>query len=62
MSIETTATLEHGVAAVWISNHGGRQLDCSRGTLDVLPEVARAVERRVPSSSTASGLAGDSLI
>jgi (S)-2-hydroxy-acid oxidase len=30
-----------GVAAVWVSNHGGRQLDGSAATLDALPEVGR---------------------
>ena len=40
--------LEHGVAAVWVSNHGGRQLDHAIGSLDVLPEVVNAVQRRVP--------------
>jgi isopentenyl diphosphate isomerase/L-lactate dehydrogenase-like FMN-dependent dehydrogenase len=45
---DAALALEHGVAAVWISNHGGRQLDCCRGTLDVLPEVVQAVARRVP--------------
>jgi glycolate oxidase len=37
---------EHGVAAVYISNHGGRQLDHGRGTLDILPEVVAAVKGR----------------
>jgi len=40
--------LEHGVAAVWVSNHGGRQLDHAIGSLDVLPEVVAAVRGRVP--------------
>ncbi len=37
---------QHGVDAVYVSNHGGRQLDHGRGTLDVLPEVVRAVAGR----------------
>src|SRR5579885_753842 len=37
---------DHGVAAVYVSNHGGRQLDHGRGTLDVLPEVVSAVKGR----------------
>lgn len=32
----------HGADGVYIRNHGGRQLDQSEGTLDVLPEVVRA--------------------
>jgi 4-hydroxymandelate oxidase len=38
---------EHGAAAVIVSNHGGRQLDGSPATLDVLPEVVEAVDGRV---------------
>jgi len=34
---------EHGVEVVYVSNHGGRQLDQGRGTLEVLPEVVAAV-------------------
>ena len=37
---------EHGVAGVYVSNHGGRQLDHGRGALDVLPEVVAAVKGR----------------
>ena len=37
---------DHGVDAVYVSNHGGRQLDHGRGTLDVLPEVVAAVKGR----------------
>jgi isopentenyl diphosphate isomerase/L-lactate dehydrogenase-like FMN-dependent dehydrogenase len=37
---------EHGVAVVYVSNHGGRQLDHGRGTLDVLPEIVKAVDGR----------------
>jgi glycolate oxidase len=34
---------EHGVDGVYVSNHGGRQLDHGRGSIDVLPEVVAAV-------------------
>lgn len=37
---------EHGVDVVYVSNHGGRQLDHGRGTMDVLPEVVQAVAGR----------------
>jgi len=37
---------EHGVEVVYVSNHGGRQLDHGRGALDVLPEVVKAVQGR----------------
>lgn len=40
--------VEHGAAAVGVSNHGGRQLDCVAASLDALPEVVEAVAGRVP--------------
>jgi len=40
--------LQHGVAAVWLSNHGGRQLDNSPAPMTTLPGVAAAVKGRVP--------------
>jgi len=45
-SEDATIACEHGVAAVYVSNHGGRQLDHGRGTLDILPEVVAAVKGR----------------
>jgi isopentenyl diphosphate isomerase/L-lactate dehydrogenase-like FMN-dependent dehydrogenase len=38
--------VEHGVEWIYISNHGGRQLDHGRGSMDVLPEVVDAVAGR----------------
>jgi glycolate oxidase len=35
--------VDHGVEWVYVSNHGGRQLDHGRGSIDVLPEVVDAV-------------------
>src|SRR6201987_4248951 len=35
--------LDHGIDFVFVSNHGGRQLDHGRGSPDVLPEVLEAV-------------------
>src|SRR5437773_1541573 len=37
---------DHGVEGVYVSNHGGRQLDHGRGTMDILPEVVQAVRGR----------------
>ena len=39
--------IDHGVAAVVVSNHGGRQLDGVAPTLRVLPEVLAAVNGRI---------------
>ena len=43
---DAALSCDHGVEVVYVSNHGGRQLDHGRGTLDVLPEVVRAVAGR----------------
>jgi len=34
--------VEHGVDVIYISNHGGRQLDHGRGTIETLPEIVEA--------------------
>ncbi len=36
-------SVDAGADAVWVSNHGGRQLDGLRGSADVLPEVVAEV-------------------
>ena len=38
--------VQHGIEVVYVSNHGGRQLDHGRGALAVLPEVVQAVGGR----------------
>jgi glycolate oxidase len=38
--------VKHGVQVVYVSNHGGRQLDHGVGSLAVLPEVVQAVGGR----------------
>jgi isopentenyl diphosphate isomerase/L-lactate dehydrogenase-like FMN-dependent dehydrogenase len=45
---DAVLAVEHGAAAVVVSNHGGRQLDGAPATLDALPEVVDAVGGRVP--------------
>ncbi len=40
--------VDAGVDVVYVSNHGGRQLDHTRACIDALPEVAAAVRGRVP--------------
>lgn len=38
--------VEHGADVVYVSNHGGRQLDHGQGSIEVLPEVVAAVDGR----------------
>jgi 4-hydroxymandelate oxidase len=44
---DATLAVEHGAAAIVVSNHGGRQLDGAPATLDALPEVVEAVAGKV---------------
>ncbi|MDP9813939.1 L-lactate dehydrogenase (cytochrome) [Rhizobium tibeticum] len=46
-SEDALIAIDHGVDWVYVSNHGGRQLDHGRGTLDALPEIIDAVRGRV---------------
>jgi 4-hydroxymandelate oxidase len=40
--------VRHGVAAIIVSNHGGRVLDTEPATIEVLPEVVDRVAGRIP--------------
>jgi len=40
--------VEHGVEVVYVSNHGGRQLDHGLGSMAVLPEVLKAIKNKIP--------------
>ena len=40
--------VEHGLDAIYVSNHGGRSLDYGPSTLEVLTEIVDAVQGRVP--------------
>src|SRR5262245_6023924 len=37
---------DHGIEAIYVTNHGGRQLDHGRGTIDILQDVGAAVGGR----------------
>lgn len=45
---DAALAVEHGADAVVISNHGGRNEETLRATVDCLPDVAAAVRGRVP--------------
>ncbi len=38
----------HGADGVIVSNHGGRQLESNRGTIECLPEVVDEIKGRIP--------------
>lgn len=41
---DAALAVKHGVQAVYVSNHGGRQLDHGRGTIEMLSEIVAAVD------------------
>jgi 4-hydroxymandelate oxidase len=43
---DAVRAIEHGVQAIVVSNHGGRQLDMAISTIDALAEVVTAVDGR----------------
>jgi isopentenyl diphosphate isomerase/L-lactate dehydrogenase-like FMN-dependent dehydrogenase len=43
---ECSRMVDAGVDGIIVSNHGGRNLDCIRPTIEILPEVVRAVHGR----------------
>ena len=43
---DAALAVERGVSAIYVSNHGGRQLDHTRGTLAMLPDIVEAVAGR----------------
>jgi glycolate oxidase len=43
---DAALAIEHGVDVVYVSNHGGRQLDHGRGSMEALPEVVDAIGGR----------------
>ena len=45
---DAALAVSHGVNGIIVSNHGGRQVDGSIGTLEALPEIVKAVRAQVP--------------
>ncbi len=40
--------LDYGVDGIYVSNHGGRQVDGSVGAIEALPRIVEAVRDKVP--------------
>ncbi|KAH6693856.1 S-2-hydroxy-acid oxidase [Plectosphaerella plurivora] len=45
---DAALAVQHGVDGIIVSNHGGRQLSTTCGTVEALPEVVAAVQGRLP--------------
>lgn len=46
--LDTEVAIQAGADGIWVSNHGGRQLDGGPASFDVLPGIAKVVAKRVP--------------
>ena len=44
---DAVRAVDHGASAVWVSNHGGRQIDTSVPVIDLLPEIRAAVSPKI---------------
>ena len=45
---DAALAVQHGVDAIFVSNHGGRQLDDMLPAITLLPAIVAAVDKRVP--------------
>lgn len=45
---DANKAIEAGADGIYVTNHGGREVDGAPATIDVLPSIAKAVNHRVP--------------
>ena len=45
---DAALSLKHGADGIIVSNHGGRQLESLRSTIECLPEIVEAIEGKIP--------------
>ncbi|EGC37948.1 hypothetical protein DICPUDRAFT_97074 [Dictyostelium purpureum] len=45
---DAAEALKHGADGIIVSNHGGRQLDTSPSTIEVLPAISKVVQGKIP--------------
>jgi len=45
---DAALAIQYGADGVIVSNHGGRQLESSRGTIECLPEIVDEIKGRIP--------------
>ncbi len=46
--VDAMEAIAAGADGIWVSNHGGRQLDGGPASFTVLPRIAQVVNKRVP--------------
>lgn len=47
-SEDAQLAMDHGADGIVVSNHGGRQLDTCLPTIEALPRIAEAVDKKIP--------------
>lgn len=46
--VDAQMCLDHGADAIWVSNHGGRQLDAAPASITALPQVVERIGSDIP--------------
>lgn len=46
--VDAHNAIKAGADAIWVSNHGGRQSDSGPASFDMLPAIAKMVNKRIP--------------
>jgi glycolate oxidase len=59
---DAQVALDHGVDWIYVSNHGGRQLDHGRGSMHVLPEIVQALKGRAKIMVDGSFVRGSDIV
>ena len=59
---DAAIALDHGIDWIYVSNHGGRQLDHGRGAMHVLPEIVDAVTSRAKTMVDGSFCRGTDIV
>jgi isopentenyl diphosphate isomerase/L-lactate dehydrogenase-like FMN-dependent dehydrogenase len=45
---DAVKVLDSGAGACYVSNHGGRPMDCGQGVAEVLPDIAKEISGKIP--------------
>ena len=45
---DAVKVLDSGAGACYVSNHGGRPMDCGQGVAEVLPDIAKEISCKIP--------------
>ena len=46
--LDAELALQHNIAAIIVSNHGGRQIDTTPATIQILPTITQVIKGKIP--------------